>query len=221
MRSARLWTIPNLLLACADQTVDRGREEAEAGRTPRKDGGEAGEQGDRGGEGDEGERSAEEEDYQGHGGDQGGFGQQASQEGGGSEAERCVLTGPLTVASQSALTRAIFFSAEKIEDAKARAAVKAQIEADKKARAAKAAAEKAAREGRIIPEAPSSSAAVAPSKPAAATPGADRKDTRLQIRMANPGGGGPYTTTLPSDSSEFLSNAFVDRLQHAESLSMI
>ena len=47
----------------------------------------------------------------------------------------------------ASLPHDIFAPTEKIEDAKARAAVKAQIEADKKARAAKAAREKAAREG--------------------------------------------------------------------------
>ncbi|KAK7062536.1 hypothetical protein VNI00_000024 [Paramarasmius palmivorus] len=94
---------------------------------------------------------------------------------------------------------------EKIEDAKARAAVKAQIEADKKARAEKAAREKALREGNPLPGDGGSSTA-----PAAATnttasassgvAGRDFKDTRLQIRMST--GGQPYTTTLPSDARE-------------------
>lgn len=86
---------------------------------------------------------------------------------------------------------------EKLDDAKARAAVKAQIEADKKARAEKAAREKALREGKTYTEQATSSAAPAASaapKPA----GKDYPETRLQIRMA--GGGAPYTTTLPSDS---------------------
>ena len=89
---------------------------------------------------------------------------------------------------------------DKIEDAKARAAVKAQIEADRKARAEKAAREKALREGTLNAE-----AAAVPSTSAAATPqtavaGKDYKETRLQIRLAT--GGQPYTTTLPSDASE-------------------
>lgn len=93
---------------------------------------------------------------------------------------------------------------EKAEDAKARAAIKAQIEADKKARAEKAAREKALREGKPIVDSQSetnsgtpSSAAVASSSSGVA--GKDFKDTRLQIRLAS--GGTPYTTTLPSDST--------------------
>ncbi|KAJ3556468.1 hypothetical protein NP233_g11971 [Leucocoprinus birnbaumii] len=90
---------------------------------------------------------------------------------------------------------------EKLEDARARAAVKAQIEADKKARAEKAAMEKALREGRADPGA---TAPVDIPKPAAAaaatagTAGRDFKDTRLQIRMST--GGPPLTTTLSSDA---------------------
>lgn len=95
---------------------------------------------------------------------------------------------------------------EKIEDARARAAVKAQIEADKKARAEKAAREKALRDGQPLPV---TSSAV-PATPAVASTSVARKDfkeTRLQIRMA--AGGQPYTTTLPSDAplravAEFL-----------------
>ncbi|KAH7921179.1 hypothetical protein BV22DRAFT_1107326 [Leucogyrophana mollusca] len=89
---------------------------------------------------------------------------------------------------------------DKIEDAKAKAAVKAQIEADKRARAEKAAREKALREGKPIVDSPSAST----SPPASSVPvpnvaGKDFKDTRLQIRMAS--GGTPYTTTLPSDAT--------------------
>ncbi|EEB89658.1 hypothetical protein MPER_12222 [Moniliophthora perniciosa FA553] len=93
---------------------------------------------------------------------------------------------------------------EKIEDAKARAAVKAQIEADKKARAEKAAREKALREGKPLPGADDGSATTpAPAaNPAASASsgvaGKDFKETRLQIRMST--GGQPYTTTLPSDA---------------------
>lgn len=90
-------------------------------------------------------------------------------------------------------------SLEKAEEARAKAAVKAQIEADKKARAEKAAMEKALREGRAPPGA---SAPVNVPKPAAAasasTAGRDFKDTRLQIRMST--GGLPLTTTLSSDA---------------------
>ncbi|EIW59780.1 uncharacterized protein TRAVEDRAFT_28791 [Trametes versicolor FP-101664 SS1] len=86
---------------------------------------------------------------------------------------------------------------EKLDDAKARAAVKAQIEADKKARAEKAAREKALREGKTYTE-QSTSAAAAGASTAPKPAGKDYPETRLQIRMA--GGGAPYTTTLPSDS---------------------
>jgi len=85
---------------------------------------------------------------------------------------------------------------EKLEDARARAAVKAQIEADRKALAEKKAMEKAIREGRLDTTAP-----VEVPKPAVAatsSAGRDFKDTRLQIRMST--GGQPYTMTLPSDA---------------------
>jgi len=99
---------------------------------------------------------------------------------------------------------------DKIEEAKARAAVKAQIEADKKARAEKAAREKALREGRPIEDPAATTSTAAAPTPAASTSGVagkDFKETRLQIRMST--GGQPYTTTLPSDSplsavAEFL-----------------
>jgi hypothetical protein len=94
--------------------------------------------------------------------------------------------------------------ADKIEDARAKAAIKAQIEADKKARAEKFAREKAIRDGQPVPDSSAStSAAPKPVAAAAAPPsgvaGKDFKETRLQIRMAT--GGQPYTTTLPSDAS--------------------
>ena len=86
---------------------------------------------------------------------------------------------------------------EKVEDARARAAVKAQIEADKKARAEKAAREKALRDGQ-----PVQITSAAQSTPAAAAtqsgPSREFKETRLQIRSAS--GGQPFTTTLPSDA---------------------
>ncbi|KAI0730979.1 ubiquitin-related domain-containing protein [Earliella scabrosa] len=91
---------------------------------------------------------------------------------------------------------------EKLEDAKARAAVKAQIEADKKARAEKAAREKALREGKPFEPSASGSSAPAPAAATSTAPktaGKDYPETRLQIRMAS--GGQPYTTTLPSDAT--------------------
>ncbi|THG96071.1 hypothetical protein EW026_g5690 [Hermanssonia centrifuga] len=90
---------------------------------------------------------------------------------------------------------------EKVEDAKARAAIKAQIEADKKARAEKAAKEKALREGKAFPEtsAPATSASAPSGSIASGIAGRDYPQTRLQIRMAS--GGQPYTTTLASDAT--------------------
>jgi len=89
---------------------------------------------------------------------------------------------------------------DKIDDARAKAAIKAQIEADKKARAEKFAREKAIREGQPVPDnAASTSAAPAAAAPASGIAGKDFKETRLQIRMA--GGGQPYTTTLSSDAT--------------------
>jgi hypothetical protein len=96
---------------------------------------------------------------------------------------------------------------DKIEDARAKAAVKAQIEADKQARAEKFAREKALREGKPVPESSdTSAAAVTGAKTASSTSsgvaGKDFKETRLQIRVAS--GGQPYTTTLSSDASTFF-----------------
>ncbi|KZW00449.1 hypothetical protein EXIGLDRAFT_721964 [Exidia glandulosa HHB12029] len=90
---------------------------------------------------------------------------------------------------------------EKIEDARARAAVKAQIEADKKARAERAAREKAAREGNLVAETAPVTVASPAAAASSATAGRDYKETRLQIRMATAGAGGPYTTSLPSEST--------------------
>lgn len=95
---------------------------------------------------------------------------------------------------------------EKIEDARAKAAVKAQIEADKKARAEKAAREKALRDGQPL-TATSSAVPATPAVASISVASKDFKETRLQIRMAT--GGQPYTTTLPSDAplrevAEFL-----------------
>ncbi|KAI0675571.1 ubiquitin-related domain-containing protein [Trametes maxima] len=96
---------------------------------------------------------------------------------------------------------------EKLEDAKARAAVKAQIEADKKARAEKAAREKALREGKTLPEQSTPAAGPSAASSAPKVAGRDYPETRLQIRLAS--GGQPYTTTLSSDAplrevAEFL-----------------
>lgn len=93
--------------------------------------------------------------------------------------------------------------AEKIENARAKAAIKAQIEADKIARAEKFAREKALRDGQPVPD-NSGTSAPGPAAPASAGPssgvaGKDFKETRLQIRMAT--GGQPHTTTLSSDAS--------------------
>ena len=86
---------------------------------------------------------------------------------------------------------------EKAEDAKARAAIKAQIEADKKARAEKAAREKALRDGQAVPQAATPVASA--STPLAASTGPkEYKETRLQLRLE--GVPAPLTTTLSSDS---------------------
>ncbi|KAH9951108.1 ubiquitin-related domain-containing protein [Amylocystis lapponica] len=86
---------------------------------------------------------------------------------------------------------------EKLDDAKARAAIKAQIEEDKRARAERAAREKALREGQPVPGSSVPVAAPAPTAPR--TSGKDYPETRLQIRLAS--GGQPYTTTLSSDAT--------------------
>lgn len=90
---------------------------------------------------------------------------------------------------------------DKIDEAKAKAAVRAQIEADKKARAEKAAKEKALREGREYQQPPVSGVGGSTTASSAA-PGAkssEAKNTRLQIRLAS--GGAPLTTTMASDST--------------------
>lgn len=87
---------------------------------------------------------------------------------------------------------------EKIEDAKAKAAVKAQIEADKKARAEKAAREKAIRDGQPVLDSSSSTGSSRPAPTSVTVPKKDFAETRLAIRMSS--GGQQYTTTLPSDA---------------------
>jgi len=91
---------------------------------------------------------------------------------------------------------------EKLDEQKARAAIKAQIEADKRERAEKIAREKAAREGKAyVPTAGQSTPAASSSTSAlnSGVKGSDYKDTRLQIRLSS--GGQPLTTTLPSNST--------------------
>ncbi|KZO92852.1 hypothetical protein CALVIDRAFT_540517 [Calocera viscosa TUFC12733] len=90
---------------------------------------------------------------------------------------------------------------DKLAEAKAKAAVKAQIEADKRARAEKAAREKALREGKVYDVEGGSAQPTAAPAAASVTTGVKGKDypeTRLQIRLAS--GGPPYTTTLSSDA---------------------
>lgn len=104
---------------------------------------------------------------------------------------------------------------EKVEDVKARAAIKAQIEADKQARAEKAAREKALREGKPVIDNPAASGIPPPaavtSSSSSTVAGKDFKDTRLQIRLAS--GGAPYTTTLPSESSTFSAHSWFKELR--------
>ncbi|WVR06777.1 hypothetical protein IAU60_003812 [Kwoniella sp. DSM 27419] len=87
---------------------------------------------------------------------------------------------------------------EKLEDQKARAAIKAQIEADKRERAEKAAREKALRDGG---EAAQAAAAVPATvaKPAASVSSSQNPQTRLQVRLS--AGGQPLTKTFPSDNT--------------------
>jgi len=81
---------------------------------------------------------------------------------------------------------------EKLEDQRARAAIKAQIEADKKERAEKSAREKAIRDG----NAPAVVAATT-AKPSSAVKSSENPETRLQVRTSK----GPITKTFPSDST--------------------
>nr|XP_019046566.1 DNA-binding protein [Kwoniella bestiolae CBS 10118]OCF25496.1 DNA-binding protein [Kwoniella bestiolae CBS 10118] len=85
---------------------------------------------------------------------------------------------------------------EKLEDQRAKAAIKAQIEADKRERAEKAAREKAIRDGTAAsqPQAP-----VAVAKPAAGVSSSENPQTRLQVRLSV--GGQPITKTFPSDNT--------------------
>ena len=99
-------------------------------------------------------------------------------------------------------TRSPLLAPEKLEDARAKAAIRAQIEADKKARAEKAARDKAIREGQPLPSV-SDSPAPAVRGPTATTgvKGAEYKETRLQVRLST--GGAPLVKAFPSDAREF------------------
>lgn len=94
---------------------------------------------------------------------------------------------------------------EKLEDQKARAAIKAQIEADKRERAEKAAREKALREGKAIPTSSSPVPTIVP-KANTGMKSSENPETRLQIRLAT--GGTPMTKTFPSDNSMYSNFLF-------------
>jgi hypothetical protein len=107
-------------------------------------------------------------------------------------------------------------SIEKEADKKAHAAIKAQIEADRRERAQKAAQEKALRDGTAAPAATTTTTTTSAPAPAAvpatsSLPGREFKETRLQIRLAS--GGQPLTTTLPSDSSCVPFTSFSDKMK--------
>ncbi|GHJ89599.1 hypothetical protein NliqN6_6001 [Naganishia liquefaciens] len=89
---------------------------------------------------------------------------------------------------------------EKLEDARAKAAIRAQIEADKRARAEKAARDKAIREGQPVPSMSSPNPAPATRAPTTTqgTKGAEYKETRLQVRLST--GGAPLVKAFPSDA---------------------
>ena len=88
---------------------------------------------------------------------------------------------------------------EKVEDAKARAKIKAQIEIDKKERAEKAAREKALRDGTPLPVMSGDVAGPRPPASNAMAAGAStKKETRLQIRLP---AGTPLTTTRKSEDT--------------------
>ncbi|KAK8864686.1 hypothetical protein IAR55_001938 [Kwoniella newhampshirensis] len=89
---------------------------------------------------------------------------------------------------------------EKLEDQRARAAIKAQIEADKRERAEKAAREKALRDGTSTPPAGVATPPLrAGAVPAAAVKSSENPQTRLQVRLSV--GGAPITKTFPSDNT--------------------
>ena len=86
---------------------------------------------------------------------------------------------------------------------KALAAIRAQIEADKRERAQKAVQEKALRDGKATARGPATATITATASTAApvtsSLPGREFPETRLQIRLASVGV--PITTTLRSDAS--------------------
>nr|XP_031859487.1 uncharacterized protein CI109_005135 [Kwoniella shandongensis]KAA5526559.1 hypothetical protein CI109_005135 [Kwoniella shandongensis] len=89
---------------------------------------------------------------------------------------------------------------EKLEDQRARAAIKAQIEADKRERAEKAAREKALRDGTSTPPTGVATPPLrAAATPAAAVKSSENPQTRLQVRLSV--GGAPLTKTFPSDNT--------------------
>ncbi|KAJ9115989.1 hypothetical protein QFC22_005132 [Naganishia vaughanmartiniae] len=99
---------------------------------------------------------------------------------------------------------------EKLDDARAKAAIRAQIEADKKARAEKAARDKAIREGRDVPMtaadgavamAGTGAARAAAAASGAGVKGTEYKETRLQVRLST--GGQPLVKAFNSDAREF------------------
>lgn len=99
---------------------------------------------------------------------------------------------------------AIVLCTDKLDEAKARARVKAQIEQDKRERAEKAAREKALREGREPTTSATSVGTVSntastATKPAVSASKSDAPQTRLQIRLPY---GQPIVTTR--ESSEKL-----------------
>ncbi|KAJ9091290.1 hypothetical protein QFC21_007075 [Naganishia friedmannii] len=96
---------------------------------------------------------------------------------------------------------------EKLDDARAKAAIRAQIEADKKARAEKAARDKAIREGRDVPMtaadgavamAGTGAARAAAAASGAGVKGSEYKETRLQVRLST--GGQPLVKAFNSDA---------------------
>ena len=103
--------------------------------------------------------------------------------------------------------------AEKENEKKALAAIKAQIEADKRERAQKAAQEKALRDGTATGPAHATATVTAPAPATSSLPGREFPETRLQIRLAS--GGPPLTTTLRSDASCVLL-CFSDRFAFSD-----
>jgi len=83
---------------------------------------------------------------------------------------------------------------DKLDDAQAKAKIKAQIEEDKRVRAEKAAKEKALREGKSVPTAPPEPVAAVGSSSGSSSK--THTSARLQIKLPN--GGQPLTQTFES-----------------------